>query len=154
MGNFADLPDPETIQHRNDAAEALTQALQARHDRLVRDQLEPLFFEMATKLRDHKIKPANGRGWSLGSVANTNDDYPPILVVLLSDGSVSPSISSGIRVLLGSESDHFWKSLASDDPALVSLARGMVIEALNQRYMDSWAQPVGSPSWLAVPRPK
>lgn len=152
MGNFDGLPSPETIQHGATTA-------QAQRSQFVKE-LEPLFFEMASKLRGlepssvfelTKEKPGKShwffgigdptpavtqRAWELG-YREPESDYP-CMTYLLPDGSVYPDLESGIRALLAVEL-YLWKKLGdADDPALVAHARRLVIERLKQKYINQW----------------
>lgn len=66
-------------------------------------------------------------GWNLGF---SGDHGPP--AYLLTDGSVYPSIETGVSALLGDKYHCFF----SDDPALVSQARSLLIEALKKKYRE------------------
>ena len=149
MGNFDDLPRPETIQHRAAAAEA-------QRVQFVRES-EPLFLELAHRLRglepsgffevtkekrgeyhwffgNRGLTPAVMlRAWEIGFIQRTADC--PEKAYLLPDGSVYPSIESGVRALLDRTPGYLWDNLARvEDPALVARARSLVIEGLKQRY--------------------
>lgn len=145
MGNFDELPDPETIQRVAAARESDA----SRLARFVRES-EPLFFEMATKLPDHvpsasfnvKKKERYGlfgtrererttsvRGWPLGDCNPGNELYRTT-AYLLSDGSVYPSIEAGMVALLGRSLQTY---LDTDD---IAGARRLLIEGLKKRYTE------------------
>ena len=152
MNDFDDLPDPKTIKQQHRVAH---DAAMSVHQKFMREEVEPLFVEIAMKLRDleppcgfetsqkevfegnwftgktRRIIHVTKRGWEIGYV-NVSSDFPR-KAYLLPDGSIYPNSEDGIQALFAQEGGSFG---LINSPEARSKARSLIIERLKNKYME------------------
>jgi hypothetical protein len=145
MAEFADLPDPGTVAQQDGIS-------RERWRRFIVG-CEPLFIEIAEKLRDleppavitvseekvierhwffgetERVIVVTKRGWEIGF---TSDAEYPTRAYLLPNGSVYPDTAAGIQALLFRELGSSV-SVSVENPSAALNARARIIEGLKRQ---------------------